>query len=705
MRKHSLRMWTNGRAWLVAILAFAVALAMVVAVMPSAHADTSTYTTDDDFLPGDTPDSTHPAKLVLTKLLTSKPGFTATGSIQDKTNSNMPDNQVGKGVPFKLTQITPPGGAHPGDMKPNQENTFVRRTEYVGMTDDSGVIQNGGSGIGHWHTRSAGGYTDTTSLASFPHGYYLLEEVTGPGSGNPYTDPSNPLFNPRYTPVEKAIYDLPYRSTNTTTPSPGGTPTPVEGFVYNLHIYPKNINDAQLIKQVVSVKKPNGASRDKNVAQVGDTVTWKITQKLYDDNHTTSPNGDGRLDLSEIPDTASTADALALVDVLPTSLDLVSGSVHVALSWTDNNVAHQPVTTGLPSFGDIGRSNMSRPVAGHSQESMVDPSMRPDTQKQNRLLSFEVKNGSSLKTLYGNYVSGNTYTDIQVAITYDTKVTAEGDGDAGPMGLLTNVAVSDNLDNSGSNSKPFSVAASVASPGFQFAKTNKAEASHVPPITLAGVPGAVFRLTDPSDRTQFLCDDAAFHTDTQINSFGGRVKAIEATSNENGIVTFTGIPIVDDTANAVYSDASKLKFGMVEYKKPQYCTANCNTPSPTMTDYLAPSANFKTVDFSSLSGKPIADLQDTEVKPDVSKLDFKDYKTPSMPTGTTSTFKNMRGDVITLGLTNWQQDQTDPAKVGALPLTGGRGILLMLIIGLIIMVIGLVVSKQRERRMAARGAY
>ncbi|RBP99606.1 isopeptide-forming domain-containing protein [Bifidobacterium xylocopae] len=728
MREHSLRWWTRGKARLVAFLAFAVALLMVAAVMPPAHADTSTYTSEDEFIAGTTAEQSHPAKLTVTKLLTLTQGFKATGSVQDKNSPNIPANQVAKDVPFKLTFVTP-NGVTPGNMKPDQERTFTRGITYVGKTNSSGVIQNGGSGIGYWHT---GSYDDTRSVASFPIGYYLLEEVTGDSSGNPYTNPSNDLFDPTYAPAEKAIFDLPYRATNTTNPSGGGAPTSTDGFVYNLHVYPKNVNYSQLSKRVVAVCQPNsvgggtgycsgtGPERPGKVAQDGDDVIWEITQKLYDGNSDPAGalNNDSKLDLSEIRAVTNTATTvLKIADRFPRNVALDSGygsgrGVTRTLSWKENGVQHAAVndtsTAALNSMSNAGNVARIGGAAGSMFPSFV---MSPN------YIAVEWKGGSNnaLGTLAGNYRPGVTYTDIKLTLTVRTTM-LYGSGDStndSPLGWDSNIAASDNIDNLRAGTKSFKAVASLATPSVQFVKTNKRDDTH----PLKGVSGAVFYLIKhDGDKTKFLYNNRSGISGTAPGSQKyismsevdevriEKQKIVQGTSNSKGIVTFTGIPIIDPSTGKVYDDTSKLKFDMVEYEKPKY--NNPANPSGPMLDYQAPSIAYQTIDFSQYAGKSTVELEAAGlgVPADMSKLNFKDYKTPNMPTGPTSPFTNLKGDPVTLGVMNWQQDQTDPAKVGALPLTGGRGILLMLIVGLIVMLIGLLVSKRHERRMA-RGAH
>ncbi|RBP99605.1 isopeptide-forming domain-containing protein [Bifidobacterium xylocopae] len=702
MREHMLELWGRNKAKATGLLALVVATGMMLAVVPAANADTATttYDTADEFLGGDAPDKA--GKLTLTKVLTKAAGKKSTGSVRDAPTSP----KLGAGVTFVLTRVTPKAGRTPGSMDPKTDSYVRTGTVYKGKTDAQGLITNGDSssvGDGFWRD-SAGNIIPGFPVDSANHSsyYYLLEESD---MDNPYTRPDNPLFNPAYTKAEPSIFDLPYRATNVTTNrDAAGTVTSTsseDGFVYNLHIYPKNVNESQIAKDAVKVTAPDGTARPGNLAQVGDTVTWKVTQKLYDDTRAGGMNGDGRIQLSEIRDGGRPGLFMKATDRVPAALTYVNQPPHLDLSWTEDGTQHtEDITTGgyvtidprPGSDGNVNKRSDSLQGTAMTTGPVKDMLTFPDLEKNSTVLTvkwYSNWNGRGLGELAGHYDAAKTYTDIKLELTYDTKVSGSDDGEASPMGLLTNAIASDNADNA--THDPYYATASVPTAGLQFAKTNKKDQKDT---TLKGLAGAVFRLTPVGDKTRFLGSDGKFYAEGATLPSG--VTALEATSNSKGVVSFVGVPIVDSATGKVYADRNKLQFGLLEVTKPKYDPTGGTSPT---TDYRAPSIAFGTVDFSKYQSAEPGTLTEG-AGADIAKLDFKDYATKNMPTGDTSPFKNMRGDVIGKGLVNWRQDQEDPAKVGALPLTGGQGILFMLIVGLLVMFAGLAASKYRERRQS-----
>lgn len=77
--------------------------------------------------------------------------------------------------------------------------------------------------------------------------YYVLKETTPPTEGT-------------YRPMDATIIAVPYGFTGSGT-----------GWNYNVHVYPKNVNDEEITKTV---------DENKNGYKVGDTVTWTIDGKI-----------------------------------------------------------------------------------------------------------------------------------------------------------------------------------------------------------------------------------------------------------------------------------------------------------------------------------------------------------------------------------------------------------------------------------------
>ncbi|BDR53966.1 hypothetical protein KIMH_00770 [Bombiscardovia apis] len=734
MHEHSQQLWQKSRAKVVGLLSLVLATIMVLAVLPAAHADTITYTYDtvDQFIAGTS--ATQNGKLTVTKLLTKQGGVKATGADKDKNSA--PSGEPGVGVPFQLTRVEPKPGVTAGGMKPNEEATTFNRVSpvYRGTTDATGTIKNGtGTGIGFWQNVTAGG----AAVPNFPKDngagvayYYLLEELT---TGNPYLGHDNSETDINYSIAEKSIFDIPYRATNTKTTKDGagnvvGTPTTEDGFVYNLHVYPKNVLESKLSKKVVKVTNFDGSvTRPGKVAQIGDKITWEITQKLYDGNLGSSLNGDGKLDLGEIRGAAANVDVLKIADRQPMAQDGQTG-VKVKLNWTDNG---QPASQDLDDRAsnpagsytvDTLEGNLGRNTYGSATGDLLPAS--GDTADTNHDFTswgkvYTFRNYSiaeSIGTLAGRYQPGHTYTDIFLTITYNTQLLDQSttgvksahvnSGEADPAGYLTNTVASDNIDNYSKAPVRFNVA--LPTPGFQFAKSNKVDGN----TTLAGVSGAVFRITKTGTKNQFLCDDGQYHVDSDIKPSGtGGVHALEARSNKDGVVTFIGLPIIDSSTNAVYANTAqnidKLQFGILEYTRPVYDNPNYDpgqpvdpVNNPEKLTYEGPSDSFETISFISYAGKTRSELEAAGqgIAGDVSGLNFKDYKTPNIPTNGTNPFKNAKGEEIRLALVNWRKDQKDPAIVGALPLTGGRGIMWMLVAGVSIMFAGLVYTYRSNSR-------
>ncbi|BDR52199.1 hypothetical protein KIM372_01060 [Bombiscardovia nodaiensis] len=753
MRQHSLTVWRQNRAKLLGLVSLAIAVAMVVALMPTAYADT--YTGPDDFESGTQP--LKAGKLTVSKRLSLKNGEKATGSAQDSTKASN-GTQPGVGVTFRLTRVTPTGSLTPGQMKPNVQTTFTRDPNYVyeGKTNATGDIANGTAvqdGIWQWKkidgssSPAADFAWDSANTASY---YYLLEEVTGAGQ-NKYTDPASPLYDPTYTVAEKSIFDLPYRATNTTTPAGGGASTSVDGFVYNVHVYPKNVNNSQILKKVTNVTDASGAARTGQVAQIGDRVFWEITQRLYD-GKTAASSGDGKLDLSEINVAKTTSPStvvMTIADRQPMRTKLSPGSAFITLTWIEDgsskslNLAASNGTGGWAAsdYLDVTggtyswpNNNVKRSKNGPaSLTGDILPPARDTVDNNHEFVSWGEIYELKAKVLDAmNYAPTHAYSDIELHIPYESRLTAPtgvhvNDAEAYPVGYLENTVASDNIDNYGRMST-FTATAALPSPGFQFVKTNLKDSAKDP--TLKGAAEGIFRLTkyDAStqtvSKTEFLCDDNQFHPDKDANGVqiiqpdGTRgIHALEARSNQDGIVTFVGLPLFD--GETVTADVSRLKFGVMEYKPAKYPNPNFDpgqpenaATNPRKLDYRSPSEAFGYIDFSGFAGKTRSDFasSNTPIAASLENLNFKDYATNNMPTDATSPFKDLKGNTIvsykkpdntlvTKGLVNWRQDQNDPAIVGALPLTGGPGIVTMLVAGLVIMLVGLAYGRLKQSQV------
>ncbi|BDR53422.1 hypothetical protein KIM372_13290 [Bombiscardovia nodaiensis] len=703
-----------------ALLCAALALLPLLLVVPAWAGTEATYNSTDNFHAGTTPDlSIHPT-LTITKRLTATGGHKATGSSQDAARAR---RAPGIGVQFTLTQIEPTAGHTAGQMKPPatpgaDDGTYTRiGPVYKGTTDSKGMIVTGGvkgpGDSGVWLNASDG------ALAQLPAGehYYLLEETSSPY--NTGTD--------GYKMAEPSIFDLPYRATNSTktTDASGNvtSTTSEDGFVYNVHIFPKNKTEQQLTKRAVEVKDAAGNARSDLVAQAGDTITWEITQRFYDETRHAGLSYDGKLDLSEMTQCLTTGphpDCYEMEDRLPSSLQYVPHSSHAEGSWeeedgtehtTDMNMANDDGTSHAgasklpldPYSSDDGTISVAGPrwPVWNWNGNLNSTPLMYDSWSQGTTFLHYIWNKIDFARAFSPSVAAK-HLNMRVTITYQTKVTSVGDSEASPAGeLLNTVHVDhvDNFDNTSGTLKPrplITASAWVPSAGLQFAKTNLQ--------SNLGVVDAVFRLTKPDDKTSFLYSDGNFYKTGDPVPAG--VTVVEARANKTsesqsfipnyaaaqpngqGIVTFVGLPIFGADGK-VRSDANQLKFGLLEYSGGHtHILQDPGIPfDPSSNPYINTAYQFSptlftTVDLSQYQGSAPETLvyNHTKLAADTSQLALRDYAAHI----TAGTFKNAENQDVTVGVVNWTQSESDPFS-GALPLTGGVGIGIMLLAGLTLM--------------------
>ncbi|AKV54994.1 hypothetical protein BACT_0360 [Bifidobacterium actinocoloniiforme DSM 22766] len=681
------------------------AVALLLAWPAYASTTVSMYdSANDDFVAGATPVTGKRPKLTLTKRLTQMDAHKATGSSQDAGKAVM---APGIGVVFKLTEVTPgPGGV--AGMRPDQNRSYTRTSNVcTGTTDAKGRIAvGGGTGSGVWIRNGI--------PAEFPGGvhYYLLEETS-----SPYDDgsPSG------YAKTEASILDLPYRATNTTRTMDGSgqvtSTSNEEGFVYHLHLFPKNKTEQQLTKRAVGVMDSAGHNRSDLVAQVGDTITWEITQRFYDGNTGSHPNQDGRLDLQEMlscptPNLSAPDECYEMEDRLPSSLQYQTGSSQVVGSWEDENgalnstrmdtTANGSLRLPLNPLGSGNSDGVTHVAAGRCpgpQGNGSPPALMFDSWSSGTTFLYYKWGGPDLSQVF-QPSQPVSHRNMKMTITYKTKVTGVGDSEASPAGLILNAVHADHIDNV-TKPTPIAASAEVATAGLQFAKTNRQVDK--------GLVGAVFRLTKPDDGAGFLYSDGKFYKESDPKPEG--VSVIEATANKiseeqslltghyakyqpkgQGIVTFAGLPILGEDGR-VTTENSRLKFGLVEYRagKEHELSNSSLSFNPSSNPYNnAPSYQFArktfiTVDFSAYSGESFEEIVQARhgMAGDVPTNLFGDYQADRAKVS--AKFENAEGKNLTLGIVNWKSDEKDPTQVGALPLTGGVGIGLMLLAGLALM--------------------
>lgn len=620
-----------------AIILASTTLIAAFGITQSATADT--YTAADDFVAGAL-DTTKVPGLNVTKYLSIQQGSAPTGSAANPATGQ----QVAIGVTFRATEILLNKGFGWSDVTPaNANNAWTASTTNIryGKTDGNGEI------LDTRNVATTAWYSDTTmsTRATFPAGdhYYILEETDSP-------------YAPTFEMASPSIFGLPFRATQ--TDASGAT---TDGYVYNLSVFPKNINNGQL-------SKTSNATNGATIAQVGDVISYKVSQRIYNDK-TSAVAGDGKLDLSEITaDKAPGTVQLRVADRLSAALAL-QGSPVVQLFWTDSSGPNAAVlNAGTDYVFSTATTDPGRVNANHAGEPLfVQGASGKGTQYA--VFDFFVDPTSFKAQLDANS------SDIVIQIFYNAQVTAKGDSTSAQIGELSNSAASDNTDNN-TTSTP-EITSETTSAGFQFAKTD--ESSSKP------LAGATFRLADPSNSSSFLASDGNFYADSALptgESF------MEATSDDKGIVTFVGLPVLDkvDAKDPTTWVGKASTWDVIEYAAPK--------------GYDRPTSAFSNIVFNSIAGKSaeqISATNPTGLLPDnyPTTLDFGSYSADV--TAMSTNFIDANGNVITKGMKEFKSDS--PNKPIGLPLTGGAGIVLFLVLGAAIMAVSLVI---RRRQKASR---
>ncbi|OZG49217.1 LPXTG cell wall anchor domain-containing protein [Bombiscardovia coagulans] len=648
------------------VAALTTMTAFLVAV-PGAQAANSAgfeYKPEDGFVKGAIDTSKKPT-LELTKYVTSSPNDGApTGSISDAPS--------GKGtaanVNFILTEVKPKGGADPSTMKANDPQTYeevVPSAKYSGTTDGLGKIVTGGTAptgaVGVWRNVSNTSNTveaaKTGSIAVFPGGqhWYLLTE-------NPDTKPANHQIS------DNTIFGLPFGTRGKVV---GDTGDYDNGYVYNLHIYPKNHSSGQLEKNATEIdrgttgefKKING-NEDKHV-QIGDSVKYDITQNILNGD---GAQGDGKLYRGKIK---ATGPQLKISDRLTSALQF--GEATARISYVENgNTIVKPVT-GFRVEGPDG--NNPKRLADESQTMFVGPATSTDGTKYVSVI-FDGNSWILPPTVPTEGVS-----NLQIIVTIKAKVVSANDSVGSTPGKLVNSASADfpdNKDNKDTTNpdnpnkpKPLDPPAKdeLGAASFQVGKVDHS--------TNRPLAGAVFRLGKLDDPDQYLFSDGKFHKNGEPNL---TATPIEAISDQNGVVSFVALPISDP--NNAANIATNVQYTLKEYAAPQ--------------DHDLIPVGFKMVDFSQYAGQSWGAAMAAHpagITPDLTKLNLGVYE------ATGANIKNADGVAVTKVIANWRGDEK--GKPIGLPLTGGKGIILLLIVGLAIMG-GVLVVRNRKNSSVSR---
>ena len=624
---------TNERRGLSKVLGLAVAGATLLAglvALPVTQA--SALAPADDFVEGALDTSKTP-QLTLTKYLTGSNGSAATGSITD-----VPTNGTGtpaKDIVFNVREVVPVTGKTVADINPTDASTFTYATSgfyAAGITNGQGVIDS-------WFKADGAG-APTSNPVTFASGqhYYVMTENTAVSPG----------FDPaKYSESAPSFFGLPYRTTDNTGRS---------GYIYHLHVFPKNVSKGGLTKTVNRIDR---GGNQVSIAQAGDVISYKVEHKIY--NESTHAWKDQKLDVAEI---AGDKKDLRIVDRMGTSLKMDDTSISAVITAT-------------------GESDI--PLDRNTDYDVITSADKPDRLGNNGKFFENEQDGKATYTTFNFFGDKNKVqqgvarmasnpTVLTVKITYKATVTADGDS-TGNGGVANRVQSDfrDTDDGTGPDVIPGDDGTVTPSGSVAFGKVQKDGSK----TQVKALEGAVFRLADPANPTSYLATDGAFHptTDTGVTFFS-------ATSSPAGLVAFTGLPILDSNNKGIAAN-----WTVVEFKAPDgYITA----PNP-----------FSQVTFGqNVVGKTDKEIVDyygsNPIEPDYNQLSFATYTPDSAASIPDIKFN---GQQVAKTMMNYTKDDTD-APIG-LPLTGGRGIILLLVVGVAIMGGALYL---RSRRNAARTA-
>lgn len=625
----------NERRGLSKVLGLAVAGVTLLAGMVALPVtQASAFDAADDFVEGALDTSKTP-QLTVTKYLSGSKGSGATGSILDRPAAGV--GTPAKDIVFNVREVVPVTGKTVADINPTDASTFTYATSgfyAAGITNGQGVIDS-------WFKADGAGAPTSTpvTFASGQHYYVMTENTT-----------VSPGFDAaKYTESAPSFFGLPYRTSDNSTPAKSG-------YIYHLHVFPKNVSKGGLTKTVTGIKRGQDTV---SIAQAGDVISYKVEHKIY--NESTHAWKDQKLDVAEI---AGDKKDLRIVDRMGTSLKMDDTSISAVITATGEN--------------DI-------PLDRNTDYDVKTSADKPDRLKNNGKFFENEQDGKATYTTFDFFGDKNKVqqsvagmasnpTVLTVKITYKATVTADGDS-TGNGGVANRVQSDfrDTDDGTGPDVIPGDDGTITPSGSVAFGKVQKDGS----PTQLKALEGAVFRLADPANPTSYLATDGAFHptTDTGVTFFS-------ATSSPAGLVAFTGLPILDSNKMGIAAN-----WTVVEVTAPNGFNM---APNP-----------FSQVTFDqNVAGKTEQQIVDyygsNPIEPDYNQLSFATY-TPDSTASIPSIKFN--GQPVAKMMMNYTKDDTD-APIG-LPLTGGRGIILLLVVGVAIMGGALYL---RSRRNAARTA-
>ncbi len=649
------------------LLGLAVAGATLLAgmvVLPATQASAATdygYNAEDDFRPGPLQSTVSP-KLTVTKYLSLDQGYSPTGSSKDveKLNANA-DLVPAKGIAFNVRQVTPKEGKTLADIDAKDDATYTVEKNYIGVTDGQGVINT-------WYPADTAtnaptaGISDPSKAVSFPAGanyWYVLVENREESPAFKADNP-NKLDSHKYQDAAPSFFGLPYAATSLDATD---TASQVQGYIYHLHLYPKNMNITQFSKTVQSVKDSQNNVKPQRTAVAGDTISYKLTQKLYNTGAKTPK--DGKLDVSEL--TEGNTD-LRIVDRMSSSLKL-KGEFKVVL--------HADGVDDLP-------------LAVNTDYTESQPTSNPDALFEGKkMFANEVPSDNVSYYQFDFFKSLTTIKKFTpkaflLVITYDATVTGDGDS-TGTDGVANDAAsdFTDNFDAGGNHQDPIREHTNVINAVIAFGAVQNEKTK------FAALPDTEFRLIkSEAQPDEYLASDGNFYAEGKVPA---GVQLYKATANKNGLVAFAALP--------VFGSAAPTKDAGKTVQAGDWLLKETKTPK----DWRNPGIPFHTVTFGDAGKTEEQVAQEygphATIQPDYTKLGFGRFgRTPKQITdggGTAIQFNNVP---VQTYLAHYATSDADAPL--ALPLTGGRGILLLLVVGALIM--GGALYARNRRNNAAR---
>ena len=645
------------------LLGLAVAGATLLAgmvVLPATQASADEnygFTSEDNFVPGAL-DATKVPQLTVTKYLSLADGYAPTGSAKDADTLNgNHDLTPAQGILFNVKEVVPKSGKNLADIDANDPNTWDAKytdssKNFAGITDGHGVIST-------WYQSDENG-KPTATKAAFPAGpnhYYVLIENT---ANSPAFDTNNKhgIDQNKYKTAANSFFGLPY-ATN------GSDSNQTRGFIYHLHLYPKNVNTQSFAKTVQSIKGADGNVKTQTTAVAGDTITYKLSQKLYKD--TTPHKNDGKLDVSELKGEGKD---VRLADRMSSSLQGKPETVKAVIRPSAGKAVDLAVGDDFTKNVTATNENPAR-LNDPTQKMFADA---PTSDVTYWYFDFFTASGAAKAQGIGTSV-------MELEVTYDALVT--GNGDSTGTGGVVNDAASDYSENKNSDETPKDpeqdhtnvTNAVIAFGSVQNKKTN-----------YAALPGTEYRLVQNADSIdKYLASDGKFYAEGDAPA---GVQVYKATANDKGLVSFAALPIFGTGAGrAADKTVQSVNWMLVETKTP--------------TDWRNPGIPFEKITYgdTGLTEAQIVEKygRNATLTPDYQQLNFGKFEAPvgEMPEGNKMVFNH---DAVVRYLAHYKTTDSDSPL--ALPLTGGRGILLLLVVGALIM--GGALYARNRRNNAAR---